>query len=132
MYAFNRRDTPQTLIQSKAQLETTSPIFLTADKLLSLILIISAMLLYCILLYLHVLLYVALPKKLGGIKTFLYFTYFVGFWILLIYLLTEGVINFTGATLLIALSCVPQLFILRERVNNDMRILAGKLHLRKR
>lgn len=104
---------------------------MTADKLLSLILIIPAILLYCILLYLHGLLYAALPKKLGGIKTFLYFTYFVGFWILLIYLSTEGVINFAGATLLIALSCVPELFILRERVANDMRILAVKLHVRK-
>ncbi len=105
---------------------------MTTDKMLTLILIIPAILLYCILLYLHGLLYAALPKKLGGTKTFLYFTYFVGFWILLIYLLTEDVIHFTGATLLIALSCVPELFILKERVAKDMRVLAEKLHLRKR
>ncbi len=105
---------------------------MTAEKILTLALIIPAILLYCILLYLHVLLYAALPKKLGGIKTFLYFTYFVVFWILLIYLLTEGLVNFVGATLLIALSCVPELIILRERVSSDMRILAEKLHWRKR
>jgi hypothetical protein len=105
---------------------------MTADKLLVLLLIIPAILLYIILLYLHVLLYVALPKKLGGIKTFLYFTCFVGYWFLLIYLLTESMINFTGATLLIALSCVPELFILRERVSRDMGMLLDKLHLRKR
>jgi hypothetical protein len=104
---------------------------MTTDKLLTLILIIPAVLLYGILLYLHVLLYVALPKKLGGIKTFLYFMCFVGYWILLIYFLTENMINFTGATLLIALSCVPELFILRERVSKDMGILIDKLHLRK-
>jgi hypothetical protein len=105
---------------------------MATDILFTLILIIPAILLYGILLYLHGLLYAALPKKRGGIKTFLYFTYFVGFWILLIYLLTEGIINFTGATLLIALSCVPELIILRERVARDVRILADKLHLTRR
>jgi hypothetical protein len=101
------------------------------DKILSLALIIPVILLHIVLLYLHGLLYAALPKKLGGIKTFLHFSYFVSFWILLIYLLTEGIINFMGATLLIALSCVPELFILRERVAKDMRILTDKLHLSK-
>lgn len=105
---------------------------MTADKILTLVLIVPAILLYSILLYLHGLLYAALPKKLGGIKTFLYFTYFVAFWILLIYLLTEGIVNFVGATLLIVLSCVPELFILRDRLTNDMRILSEILHLRKR
>jgi hypothetical protein len=105
---------------------------MTSEKLFALFLILPGLLLYCILLYLHGLLYAVLPKKLGGIKTFLYFTYFVGFWILLIYLLTEGIVNFSGATLLIALSCVPELIILRERVSRDMRMLADKLHLTRR
>jgi hypothetical protein len=105
---------------------------MTAEKILTFALIIPAILLYSILLYLHGLLYAALPKKLGGMKTFLYFTYFVVFWILLIYLLIEGIVNFVGATLLIALSCIPELIILRKRVTNDIRILAEKLHLRRR
>jgi glucan phosphoethanolaminetransferase (alkaline phosphatase superfamily) len=104
---------------------------MTTEKLYTLLLVIPAILIYSILLYLHVLLYVDLPKKLSGVKTILYFIYFVFFWIVVIYLLTEEYINFAGATLLIALSCVPGLFILREKVVRDMRMLADRLHLRK-
>jgi hypothetical protein len=57
---------------------------MTSEKLYTLFLVIPAILIYSILLYLHVSLYVVLPKKLGGVKTIFYFIYFVGFWITLI------------------------------------------------
>lgn len=105
---------------------------MTADKWFTLFMIIPAIILYIILLYLHGLLYAVLPKKLGGIKTLIYFTYFIVFWILLIYLLTENIIDFKIATLFVALSCVPELIILRERVSKDVGILLNTLHLRTR
>ncbi len=81
---------------------------------------------YIVLLYLHLMLYAELPKKLSGIKTILFFVCLVIYWLLIIMLLSEGYVSFW---VFLALSFLPGLVALtlvKERVVADVKRLMRK------
>jgi hypothetical protein len=99
---------------------------LDSEKIILILMIPLAILIYSVLLYLHIMLYVELPKRLGGIKTLSFFVGFVLYWVFIIYLISEHFINFMVFILLSLVPGMAALFLARDRVFNDLRKISRK------